>query len=504
MKSSLLRDTLLGIALTGVLLVSIEAGLRAIDFAPETQESNVSRGFDENASYLHPNPEVEGGWKTNFYPNKKRERSVEPKGSRQRLILFGGSNTNGFPVGNLVQDLKAETGSNQFEVINLGRSGYGSARVRIIFNQALEHLEPDIVLIYCGHNEFVERGFQIDLNQRGTLVSGGLTTMAAKTATFQAFVHYFEGQEDQQDTSPQAEPEAWEWEYEKFSEITYGETLEYYAAYEQNIRGMCEDALAQGVEVMLSTVIYNRLSVPFNSAFPESVDSTARARFESLHEQALDLMPPYLAPLLPRQESGRVHGHDWGMGPASRSNAPIRLAGWRSTSALLNVENRRLFPESEWKPAVRELDKCLEAFHARTLGKSSRSDLERAEGFLQEALTICPDHPRALFELALLEYLLGRDPELYVLHFEEAARYDRAPRKASALTTDIIRKVAAETEGVHFFDADRVFRECHPDGLIGWEWMSDHCHLHLGGYMQLMKAFAKAIVEFSDEESNKD
>lgn len=502
--SGTLRDALLGLALTGAILVGIEASFRTLDRGTGDQETNISRGFDENASYLHPNPKIDGGWKTNFFPNKKLERFIPPKGHRQRILMFGGSNTNGFPTGKLVNDLKVAAGSNRFEVVNLGRSGYGSARVRIIFNQALERLEPDMVLIYCGHNEFVERGFQIDLDERVGAFSSGLTATAAKTAIFRSFVEYFEGQEEQQDTSPQSEPEAWEWEYEKFSEITYEETLEYYAAYEQNIRGMCEDALAQGIEVMLSTVIYNRLSVPFSSAFPDSVDEAARAEFSSLRNQALEFMPPYLAPLLPKVESGRVHGHDWGMGQALRSDTPIQLAGWRSTSGLLDAKDRWLFTEDQWKPSVKFLDQCLRTFHARNFGKFSKSELESAEALLQQALTICPDHPRALFELALFEYLLDRDAELYVRHFEEAARFDRAPRKASPLTTDIIRKVAEETEGVHFFDADLVFREGHPDGLVGWEWMSDHCHLHLGGRAQLMQAFAEAIVEFSDQEVKED
>ncbi|MFT7462270.1 MAG: hypothetical protein ACI9EF_000610 [Pseudohongiellaceae bacterium] len=504
MKRGTLRDAIVGLALTGAILISIEAVFRALDFDSGIQETNISRGFDGNASYLHPDPEVEGGWRTNFFSNKERERSIAPKGSRSRVIMFGGSNTQGFPTDTLVNSLKTLAGSNRFEVINLGRSGYGSARVRIIFNQALELLEPDIVLIYCGHNEFVERGFQIDLEGRATRLSGGIASAAAKTATFQALREHFEEQAGPQNSSPQFEPEAWEWEYEKFAEITYDETLQYYEAYEQNIRGMCEDALAQGVQVMLSTVIYNRLSVPFSSAFPISVDEAAQRKFASLRQQALEFMPPYLAPLLPTNEPERVHAHDWGTGPAHKSTAPLQLASWRQTTKLLSATDRWLYAKDSWKPTVHALDACLNTFPERNFGKFSKDELERAEGLLKKALTICPDHPRALFELALIEYLLDRNAELYVRHFEEANRYDRAPRKASALTTDIILKVAEESEGVHFFDADRAFRDCHPDGLVGWEWMCDHCHLHLGGRVQLMSAFAEAIVEFNDQEVSED
>ena len=64
--------------------------------------------------------------------------------------------------------------------------------------------------------------------------------------------------------------------------------------------------------------------------------------------------------------------------------------------------------------------------------------------------------------------------------FEDAARYDRAPRKTNPALLERVRELAARAEVV-LHDSDAAFAACHADGLVGWEWMSDHCHLSSSG-----------------------
>ena len=94
---------------------------------------------------------------------------VPPKGERRRVLLVGGSNTQLFPGEVLEERLVARSaeagGRRGWEVVNLGRPGYGSERLRIYLAQAMV-LEPDVVVIYTGHNEFVEAGFADDLHRR--------------------------------------------------------------------------------------------------------------------------------------------------------------------------------------------------------------------------------------------------------------------------------------------------------------------------------------------------
>ena len=44
-------------------------------------------------------------------------------------------------------------------------------------------------------------------------------------------------------------------------------------------------------------------------------------------------------------------------------------------------------------------------------------------------------------------------------------------------------------------DSDALFATRVPGGLVGWEWMTDHCHLNRGAATVLMEDVAHAINE---------
>ncbi|MBV1928944.1 MAG: hypothetical protein KUG81_05470, partial [Gammaproteobacteria bacterium] len=160
-------DTVLGLLVTVVLFGLFELVFWMTGVGTASQDS-LSRGFDESASYFTPNPKVEGGWLPNIFDGETTERAIAPKGKAKRVILFGGSNTRSFQRGKLPEQLAEASkqlgeGEDEYEVINLGRSGFGSGRVKVIFEQALEVLEPDVVVIYSGHNELTEASFAIDI-----------------------------------------------------------------------------------------------------------------------------------------------------------------------------------------------------------------------------------------------------------------------------------------------------------------------------------------------------
>ena len=99
---------------------------------------DLSRGFDASGAYIVPDPEVEGGFRTNIFGDSSVEEiAIPPKGEATRVILFGGSNTQTFPEFVLAETLAEKAPDQAFEVINLGRAGYGSERVKILFQQAL-------------------------------------------------------------------------------------------------------------------------------------------------------------------------------------------------------------------------------------------------------------------------------------------------------------------------------------------------------------------------------
>jgi len=52
--------------------------------------------------------------------------------------------------------LPAADGSRRWDVINAGGISYASYRVARLMEELIEY-EPDLFVIYCGHNEFLER-----------------------------------------------------------------------------------------------------------------------------------------------------------------------------------------------------------------------------------------------------------------------------------------------------------------------------------------------------------
>lgn len=493
----LATDAVLGVLVTLVLLALFEGIFWAAGMGEPHSRTSLSRGFSSNEAYLVPDPEVAGGWRTQMFEGQANERSIPPKGERKRVILFGGSNTRSFQRGRLPESLVSVANGPAYEVVNLGRSGYGSGRVAVLFAQAVELLEPDIVVIYAGHNELTEASFEMDIE--GEWASDwlrGLAELSRKTRTVNVLAEAFAPEP----RAMRTKPKAWSSEYLKFTNITYDQTRLFFATYEENLRAMCELALDRGVGVVLCTVIHNRFAAPFGSTFPADMSAEDRAEFDRIHARAVGELPPFLLTLLPQKEQDRVHYFDWvrkgvdGLLGDEEEIAEAELPGIRPSTGPLADQDPLLGDPAAWHPKIPVFYAALGELNARRGDPALREQLSRAKAFLVNALKLCPDHPRALFELALVEYLLEDDDRLVRKHFELAAELDRAPRKGSEATNSIVRKVAADHPEVLLFDADAIFASRVPMGLVGWEWMMDHCHLNIGGRRVLMHDLAEAIV----------
>ena len=89
-----------------------------------------------------------------------------------RAFVIGGSSAYGFPWGAeaafssiLEEALQAEHPGRTIEVINAGGISYASHRLRILVRELLLY-QPDALIIYGGHNEFVEKNFYRSLRHR--------------------------------------------------------------------------------------------------------------------------------------------------------------------------------------------------------------------------------------------------------------------------------------------------------------------------------------------------
>lgn len=493
----LATDSVLGVLVTFVLLALFEVIFWAAGMGEPQSQTSLSRGFSQDEAYLVPDPKVAGGWRTQMFDGQYNERSIRPKSKRKRVILFGGSNTRSFQRGMLPESLAEAANGPAYEVINLGRSGYGSGRVAVLLAQAVELLEPDVVVIYSGHNELTEASFEMDIEGRWSWDwLRNLAEVGRKTRTVNVLAEAFAPEK----STTRTKPKAWASEYRKFVKITYDQTQKFFANYNQNLRSMCEVALDRGVGVILCTVIHNRFAAPFGSAFPTTMSAEDRAEFRRIHERAVEEFPPFLATILPESEQDRLHHFDWvrkgvdAVLGAAEVEMDAELPGFRPSMGPLADQDPLLGDPSAWHPKIWEFYGALEELHTRRGDPALERQLARAKAFLINALKLCPDHPRALFELALVGYMLEDDDELVRLHFEQAAEFDRAPRKGSEATNSIVRKIAADYPEVFLFDADAIFAERVPMGLFGWEWATDHCHLNIGGRRVLMRDLAEAIV----------
>jgi lysophospholipase L1-like esterase len=98
----------------------------------------------------------------------------KPRGTF-RIFTIGGSSTAGVPYGTdqafpawLARRLEAELPDIEFEVVNAAMPGYATRRELVVARELAQY-QPDLLILYTGHNEFAERRFYahlLDLDPR--------------------------------------------------------------------------------------------------------------------------------------------------------------------------------------------------------------------------------------------------------------------------------------------------------------------------------------------------
>ena len=98
---------------------------------------------------------------------------VEKSQNGLRIFCLGGSSSYGFPwnaqaaFGGVLADLLAESHPElSVEIVNASGLSYAMHRVNIVADELLAY-DPDIFIVYSGHNEFVEPAFFEALKSRG-------------------------------------------------------------------------------------------------------------------------------------------------------------------------------------------------------------------------------------------------------------------------------------------------------------------------------------------------
>lgn len=124
--------------------------------------------------------------KTKWFNEQKFPRKKDRK--TRRIFCLGGSTTYGRPFrdassfcGWLREFLPAADPSRKWEVINAGGISYASYRVAALTEELVDYV-PDLFVVYCGHNEFLERRTYGELMEMPEAVRGLQGTLAKSRA----------------------------------------------------------------------------------------------------------------------------------------------------------------------------------------------------------------------------------------------------------------------------------------------------------------------------------
>jgi hypothetical protein len=455
-----------------------------------------ARGFDPGAAYLLRDGD---GWRTQIFDDPERDLVIPAKGAARRVVLVGGSNTEIFPDGHLTAQLEAldPDPAHPWEVINLGRSGYGSGRVRILLGQAMA-LEPDVVVIYSGHNEFVERGLAAELDE----ALGGAAGRAAASGLGR--LRLFRVVEDA--LRPPRPPPELAPDDPAAREIPWSTTASQWELYRENAAAMCDLATAGGARVVLCTLVVNDFTPPYVNSRAEPREPGAWDAFDVARREGLVLIPrdfrEHLRPPL------RLRLSSWTLGDGAAADLdltglpPLRpltgpLAQTPATpeekGGDASLEGLHWPPPEQWNAKVVGVLSAYARLAQRQLVPPMDRNLRQAVVELEEALVMAPDDPDAHYDLGLACWLLGDDVRARQA-FTDARRFDRAPHSGNVLSNDALRELAAARPQVTLVDAAARFAEHSHAGLVGYEVMMDSCHLQPGARRVLMDMLAPAIV----------
>jgi tetratricopeptide (TPR) repeat protein len=217
-----------------------------------------------------------------------------------RIFCMGGSTTNGRPYndttsfcGWLREMLPLADPTHQWDVVNAGGVSYASYRVAKLMEE-LARYEPDLFIIYSGHNEFLER------RTYGPILEGSenmreFRVLLSRTRVFTVIQRMIGGGVAGQGGTARSEaqervllpgevdtilehslgPEAYHRD-----DATQEQALHH---YRHNLTRMISIARAAGADIIFVTPASNlRDCSPFKSEHRDGLDNAARQRWEAL------------------------------------------------------------------------------------------------------------------------------------------------------------------------------------------------------------------------------
>ncbi len=204
-----------------------------------------------------------------------------------RVFVVGGSSAFGFPWGAEVAfsgllegALREGLPGRTVEVVNAAGTSYALHRVGIVVDEILDY-EPDALIVYSGHNEFVERALFQSLRTQGELAKTATlwTSRLRLRGLLERVLRPAAGQESGSESLVEFDVDVRRDETQRFSSEEKARVV---TDFEANLVELVSASQARGVRVLLATVPPNlRQWRPEASISDPALDSLALAEFAS-------------------------------------------------------------------------------------------------------------------------------------------------------------------------------------------------------------------------------
>lgn len=294
---------------TFLLFILLEAILMLVGVQPRLRQADPFVGFVSNIPLFVEKTDAEGraimvtgGNKRLLFNVQQFPQHKQP--GTYRIFCLGGSTTYGRPYddatsfcGWLRELLPVADPARPWEVINAGGISYASYRVVGVIEELIEH-EPDLFVIYSGHNEFLEERTYGGLRDLPGPVKS-VVELLARTRTWTALASVMdrfrpssEKESDARNLLPKevqtkldrsAGPERY-----KRDDALKEKIL---AHYRFSLRRMVELARSKDVDIIFITPASNLKDFsPFKSQHTDGLDKDKLARSEQLLAAAQEQM----------------------------------------------------------------------------------------------------------------------------------------------------------------------------------------------------------------------
>jgi len=202
-RTPLWQALLMPVVAVLIFFLLLEGGLALFGIKPVLRDEDPFVGFASNAPLFVPARGADGAELMVTASNKKdyfnrQSFPLEKAPGTYRIFSLGGSTTYGRPYddstsfsGWLRELLPAVDRNKNWEVINAGGISYASYRVAKLMEELIQY-QPDLFIIYTGHNEFLEERTYHELKEISPLVRS-TASLLAKTRTWAAMTKVVNG-----------------------------------------------------------------------------------------------------------------------------------------------------------------------------------------------------------------------------------------------------------------------------------------------------------------------